>query len=488
MADMNKIKLPNNNEYWLKDSKAYSRGEQLVTNGTAILGNNTNFSTWTYDGSVANGSGGSFTLLPVGRYTVPVTDDYFPINSGLTYRLDIDFVSKLGIGRMYTFPAVYDVDKKEIVSNHHMYMPNTLTTLSADLNPGDTIVHLTDLTNWNVNTETRTYQRGFIFWNYTNSFGYTYPENTYSRNVYTNLYQDSNVDKTAKTITLDRAWTGVKIVAGTKVSQSQSGANYKYIATSYTQIPTTWTSYTGYIGGVDYSGGNVSSKFPPAVAYAKIGFLWNYNGSGNNEQIWTANVSFKEVPALAKTAETATNASNATLARDVGETSITLHPQSGDEINFGGSSSNTDIYIGYRAIGNRQIPTKFIFGGSSGTATLQAAVFITGSGAENYFQTRKFRGEGNADAYTHAIDFGYAGHNQVDFYEYGGIYNFHKHTSSAKDSGDTLLGTINDKGWDGKVNGHTVNSDVPSNAKFTDTTISMSMDTTDTKKLIISLT
>lgn len=39
-----------------------------------------------------------------------------------------------------------------------------------------------------------------------------------------------------------------------------------------------------------------------------------------------------------------------------------------------------------------------------------------------------------------------------------------------------------------KVNGHTVNSDVPSNAKFTDTTISMSMDTTDTKKLIISLT
>ena len=295
MADISKIKLPNNSEYDIKDAKAFSRGEQLITNGSAILGDNTNFTAWTFDGSMANGSAGSFTL-PSGTYSIPNTNDFFPVNPSLQYRLDIDFISKLGVGKMYTFPYLYDADKKEITAWNHMYRPNTLTTLTSELKAGDTVVHLADLTNWDVNTATRTYQRGFIFWNYTNSFGYTYPENTYSRNVATNLYTDANVNKTDNTITLTKAWAGATFQAGTKVSQADSGGNYKYIATSSATIPTTWKSYTGLIGGIDYSGKNIGDMFPPGVAYAKLGFLWNYQGSGNGEQIWTTNVSFKEVP------------------------------------------------------------------------------------------------------------------------------------------------------------------------------------------------
>ena len=34
---------------------------------------------------------------------------------------------------------------------------------------------------------------------------------------------------------------------------------------------------------------------------------------------------------------------------------------------------------------------------------------------------------------------------------------------------NTLLGKISSNGWEGKVNGHAVNCDVPSNAVFTDT-------------------
>ena len=59
-----------------------------------------------------------------------------------------------------------------------------------------------------------------------------------------------------------------------------------------------------------------------------------------------------------------------------------------------------------------------------------ANVFATGEGEGNYFQCRKFRGEGNASTYYHALEFGYAGHNQWDFYEYGGIYNFYQNTTS----------------------------------------------------------
>lgn len=63
-------------------------------------------------------------------------------------------------------------------------------------------------------------------------------------------------------------------------------------------------------------------------------------------------------------------------------------------------------------------------------AQLAANIIETGTGDNNYFQSRKFRGEGNAATYYHAVDFGFAGHNQVDFYEYGGIWNFWKNTAS----------------------------------------------------------
>jgi len=67
----------------------------------------------------------------------------------------------------------------------------------------------------------------------------------------------------------------------------------------------------------------------------------------------------------------------------------------------------------------------------------------TGADNDSYFQSRRFRGEGTARTYYHAIDFGYSGHNQVDFHEYGGAYNFYKNTSGTS-TGGTLLFQISD--------------------------------------------
>lgn len=86
--------------------------------------------------------------------------------------------------------------------------------------------------------------------------------------------------------------------------------------------------------------------------------------------------------------------------------------------------------------------------GGTVTGGITATNFQTGAGANNYFQCRKFRGEGDANTYYHAIDFGYSGHDSVDFYEYDPSWNFYKCLTGTK-SGAVLVGNINGNGWNG---------------------------------------
>ena len=84
--------------------------------------------------------------------------------------------------------------------------------------------------------------------------------------------------------------------------------------------------------------------------------------------------------------------------------------------------------------------------GGTVTGGITATNFQTGTGANNYFQCRKFRGEGDANTYYHAVDFGYSGHDSVDFYE--SSWNFYQCTTGTK-SGAVLVGNINSNGWNG---------------------------------------
>ena len=94
-----------------------------------------------------------------------------------------------------------------------------------------------------------------------------------------------------------------------------------------------------------------------------------------------------------------------------------------------------DLKATYDSNGNQIVDTYVLKKGDTMTGTLNvptinnyntstAVSIATGTHADSYFQSKKFRGQGNAGTYNHAIDFGYSGHNQVDFYEYGGIWNF----------------------------------------------------------------
>lgn len=74
--------------------------------------------------------------------------------------------------------------------------------------------------------------------------------------------------------------------------------------------------------------------------------------------------------------------------------------------------------------------------------------FQTGMANDAYFQTKKMRGQGGANTYNHAVDWGYAGHDRVDFYEYGGTWNFYQCQGSSIKAA-RLIGSIGLKGWNG---------------------------------------
>lgn len=86
--------------------------------------------------------------------------------------------------------------------------------------------------------------------------------------------------------------------------------------------------------------------------------------------------------------------------------------------------------------------------GGSCSGGVSAPNFQTGADASSFFQCRRFRGEGDANTYYHAVDFGYSGHDSVDFYEYSASWNFYQCTTGTK-AGAVLVGNINSNGWNG---------------------------------------
>jgi len=241
-----------------------SRGENLVTNGTGLRKSNYNFSAFTFVGSEAYYSTGSFR--DTNYSSAPTTDEAIPVDVNQRYRLSVSARQNPYVGaRYYVGVSLIDADGLPVNASNHMYKANTLTTLAAPLNPGDTVMYLTSAANWeNGGTAgVNTHLRSIIVWNYVNSLGYAFPALTYSRNWYNNMWDPGSVNTTTNTITLRVPWPFSTIAAGTQLSNGSSGGTYKSITVSNVQIPNTWTNYTGTIEGVDTTGTNVTDKFAP---------------------------------------------------------------------------------------------------------------------------------------------------------------------------------------------------------------------------------
>lgn len=275
------------------DTGVLSSGQQLVVNGNGILGDNTNFSQLVYDPTMSfNGSPGVFKQSKNGVYNVIINDLFIPIDTTKKYRMSIDITSIPDTESTlnYMFVDFYDIDKNNINAYNHMYFSNSTTTLARDLKKGDTEIYVTDLSGF---TQQRlSWNRAIIFWDYKNSYGYQYPKETYSRYVKGVLWtNEEQLDYINNKIILDKPWSGTEHLAGCEISQGGNGNTYKYLKDGDV---TSLVHWTGVIEGVDYSGTNAPGKFPPGVAYGKIGFLLNFN-KNTNARVAISNIRLEEV-------------------------------------------------------------------------------------------------------------------------------------------------------------------------------------------------
>ena len=265
-----------------------SRGENLITNGTCLLGDNTNFTYFTYDGSETYYAGGSFKSSKI-AFDLK-NDEFIPVEITNKYKFSYWIKCDNGNANFFDLIDCYDIDKMQILPQNVMWIEGSTTTLAQDLKNGDTTVYLTDVSGFNTTT-TKSHQRGLIFWNYANSKGHTYPEETYSRNIWENLWSDgSAIDAETNTITLDSPWSMGTFPAGTSVSQSNNKAKYVYLNNSY-QIPeNTWTQKQAYINGVGRN--EVTGKFREGTAFIKVGWLGNRDVSSCTT--WISTISFTQ--------------------------------------------------------------------------------------------------------------------------------------------------------------------------------------------------
>lgn len=275
-----------------------SRGENLVTNGTCLLGDNTNFSSCTYDGSDTYYAGGSFKISSTSTSgNIVVCDEFIPVDTASKYLFSYWIKTSNTSARYHDFIASYDIDKKSIYAEHVMWIAGSTTTLAKELKNGDTVIYLTSAAGFNTTT-TNDYQKGLIFWNYKNSKGYTYGPETYSQNRWESLWGDgSAIDKSNNTITLKTAWTHGTFPAGTSVSQCSDGGSYIYLNGDFTlPAANTWIHKTGTVCGVGKN--DASGKFREGTAFVKVGWITNRDVS-SGATCWLSTISLTQNVGLA---------------------------------------------------------------------------------------------------------------------------------------------------------------------------------------------
>ncbi len=264
-----------------------SRSDNLITNGSGLMGDTYNFDGMTFVNSdMPVGVSGSFEYL--GKYGLFLSGETIPINPALVYRLgaSIKQVVKDGTNpRQYVGLAFLDVDGHSIKAQYHMYHGTTVE-LTRDFEPGtDSTIYVDQDPGWDLD-KSADYQRGIITWDYESATGYVFGPNTYSRQWIRGLFDrtatspfsfnGTDWEATVNTSGFIANTLLSTVVAGTKLNRTNSGGTYKYVAAGgVTPTVGEWTDYEGFIGGVDTSGANRTKNFPPGSVACKILTLAN---------------------------------------------------------------------------------------------------------------------------------------------------------------------------------------------------------------------
>lgn len=337
-----------------------SRGEGLVTNGTGLLEDNTNFSTFDWAPGDTFSGKGSFDVTSTS--TTRFNDEFIPVDTNATYRLSTHMKnSGPAVSRHYSGIASYDVDGLSISPTHTMIQAGTKTTLAAPLAPGDTTIVVDDLSGWN-NTSTETYLRSVQLWGYQNSFGHRYDDYTYTRFSLQGAYDTASLNFATNTITLrfplssvyanpntvDGVWP-----VGTAISNGSSGGGYKYIGSSNAYTTDDWVQYTGTIGELDTDHVNSGNKFHPGTAFVRLLYLLNRSTAGGvSTTTKLSNISFaKDTEVTEQLASDAMPRSGGTFTGDIaldqsdGNSRVTFSNPGAPRSNFIGMNASDEIVI-----------------------------------------------------------------------------------------------------------------------------------------------
>lgn len=276
------------------DIKDYigARSDNLITNGFGELGNNTNIG-GIFDGADRIVGKGSFRQEEANKALL--FSEHIVIDNKKVYNFDYYMHTLKGVGRSFAMICPYDVDGVRITypslggRNYNSTTPVKFTKLVKPLKVGDTEVFVEDVSLWNGQAP-QDYQRSIIMWGYKNSFGYTYPDGTYSQLMQMRTYDIGAVDTTANKITLNKPWAVANpnssdgsFPVGHTLSPTSDGATYLYLSGHVNiQVPTTYTKYSHLISG--------SSEFanttiiPVETGSIQLGFLLNREATG--EKSW----------------------------------------------------------------------------------------------------------------------------------------------------------------------------------------------------------
>lgn len=210
------------------------------------------------------------------------TLEYIPILQDHTYQASA-WVKKTGSNYCYVAWIPYDIDYNQIW--HYMTplgFSGKRTTLSQDLKPGDTLVHLTSVSGW---TNFGSVESLLAFFGYADSTGYVYPDYIYTRRCYS--FDKTSVDTTNNTVSLTAAYSGETIKAGTAVCTSSYGATY-YYSSSLSGSTTEWTKATA-----NFTPKNVN--YLKAARYLRFTCMssnYNYNAGISLKDITYNNLKF----------------------------------------------------------------------------------------------------------------------------------------------------------------------------------------------------
>lgn len=253
----------------------------LITNGFGTMKNNTNFTSWVYDGANKYDTYPSFKYTRSTSSGVGINDMKIPIDISKSYEFDMALKSIGSNNKLYLGFDEYDIDGNYIKPSMCMGFSNSTTTLVKDLKKGDTVVYLKSTSGFTQTSST--YQLGLIFWDYKDSTGYKYPVGVYSRNSTLNLYDWSGVNKTNNTITLKQPWDGLTHTVGTRVSQTND-SGHKYFNYNGSVAPTEWTRTNHKIAGIQSLYSFNSNSFNQATKYIKFMLYHNFAQSDNQEK------------------------------------------------------------------------------------------------------------------------------------------------------------------------------------------------------------